>query len=398
MSKKISIGVAIIIALASIVVTFQCTFMYLDSKYSKALDELGMNMNMYQKLAQVDSIYREAYIGELDDELIMDGIITGYIAGTGDKYAYYLNKKNFAEMTVDSSGEMVGIGVRVSYDGSVIKVVRVMEDSPARVGGILKGDIITGVDGVSISEIGYDEAIERIRGTVDTAVTLNIDRNGEEIECVIIRKSFVEETVISRVLDSDRTVGIIKIIQFDDKTPEQFIGACEKLKADGVDKFIFDVRENPGGNLTAICEVLDYLLPEGPIIHIEDAKGERETLYSEAGEFEAPMCVLVNGHTASAAELFSAALQDYNKAELVGTVTFGKGTAQSVIPLPDGSGFAFSQSAYYPPFSDRYEGVGIVPDHEVAMDEEVAGISLYDITDEQDNQLNFAVRLLLGAE
>ncbi len=398
MTRKISIGVALIIVLAAIVITFQVTFVYLDNKYSRALDDMGTSMSMYQKLAQVDAVYRTGYIGELDDEQLMDGVVAGYILGTGDKYAYYLNKENYAEMMTDSSGEMVGIGVRISYDGATMRVVRVMEGSPAYSAGILKDDLIEKVDGAAIEEIGYEEALERVRGNVDTAVTLTLERDGESFECVVIRKKFDEETVISRLLDSNPTVGIIKIIQFDNKTAEQFAAACEKLSSEGAEKFIFDVRGNPGGNLTAICDVLDYLLPEGPIMHTEDVKGNRESFYSEAGEFDAPMCVLVNGNTASAGELFAAALQDYEKAELVGTATFGKGTAQSVVSLPDGSGFAYSQSIYYPPFSEMYEGVGIIPDHVVEMDEAVASISLYDITDAEDNQLQYAIALVGGRE
>lgn len=398
MSKKIPIGVSLILVFASILVTFQVTFVFLDNKYSKALDELGVNMEMYQKLAEVDAIYRDAYIGELDDELLTDGIITGYILGTGDRYAYYLNKEDFAEMTNDNTGEMVGIGVRVVYRDDILRVVRVMSGSPAEAADIQKDDLIIGVDGENIADIGFDEAVNRIRGVVDTSCTLKIQRGEDIIEAVVTRRHFDEETVVSRQLESDESIGVIQIIQFDNKTAEQFISACTDLKDKGVTKFIFDVRDNPGGNLVAICNVLDFLLPKGPIVHMEDAAGNRETLYSEAGEFEAEMCVLVNGSTASAAELFSAALQDYEKAELVGVTTFGKGTAQQIVSLPDGSGFAYSDSAYYPPYSDRYEGVGIIPDHTVEMDEAVRDVSLYDITDEEDTQLQYAINLLNLAE
>ncbi len=398
MSKKIPIGVSIILVLVSILITFQVTFVFLDNKYSEALDKLGVNMEMYQKLAEVDAIYREGYIGELDDELLTDGIITGYILGTGDRYAYYLNKDSFTEMMNDSSGEMVGIGVRVVYSDDILRVVRVMSGSPAEAAGIQKDDIIVGVDGVAISEIGFDEAVTRIRGVVDTSSTLTLERDEQTLDVVVTRRHFDEETVIFRKLESDSTVGIIQIVQFDDRTSKQFIDACEKLNSEGVTKFIFDVRDNPGGNLLAICEVLDFLLPKGPIIHMENAAGQRETMYSEADEFEAEMCVLVNGSTASAAELFSAALQDYEKAELVGVTTFGKGTAQKVVSLPDGSGFAYSDSAYYPPFSDRYEGIGVIPDHVVEMDEAVRDISLYDITDAEDTQLQYAIKLLNSEE
>lgn len=398
MSKKIPVGISIVITLAAILITFQVTLIVLNNKYSKAIDDMGESIQMYQKLAQVDSIYRENYIGELDDEMVMDGIITGYILGTGDRYAYYMNKETFAEMKTDSSGEMVGIGVRVSFDTTAIKIEWVMANSPAAASGLEQGDRIIAVDGISVERIGYDEAVDRIRGNSDTYVNLTIERGDNEFVLNILRKKFEEETVISRHLETDPTIGVIRVLQFDDGTPKQFILACSRLLSEGVDKIIFDVRDNPGGNLTAICNVLDYLLPEGPIIHTEDAKGNRETISSDASELDVPMCVLVNGSTASAAELFAAALQDYDKAELIGTQTYGKGTAQNVISLPDGSGFAISDNAYYPPFSDRYEGVGVTPDHVVEMDEEVKNISLYHITDEQDTQLKYAVEIFNGKE
>ena len=395
---KVSILVSLILVLLAILITFQTTFGILNRKYKKALDELGINMTMYEKLAEVDEIYRENYIGEIDEDILTDGIITGYILGTGDRYAYYLNRDDFAEMMNDDSGEMVGIGVRVVYRNGILRVIRVMKDSPAEAAGLLKDDIIVAVDGVDIAEIGFDEAVTRIRGIVDTSSTLTIKRGDETIDTIVTRRYFDEETVTYRQLEADKTIGVIQIVQFDGKTAEQFINACTSLKADGVTKFIFDVRDNPGGDLTSICEVLDFLLPKGPIIHMENASGERETMYSEAGEFEAEMCVLVNASTASAAELFSAALQDYEKAELVGVTTFGKGTAQKVVMLSDGSGFAYSDSAYYPPYSDRYEGIGVIPDHVVEMDEAVKDISLYDITDDEDTQLQYAIKLLNSEE
>ncbi len=395
---KVSILVSLILVLLAILITFQTTFVFLDRKYKRALDELGINLSMYEKLAEVDEIYRENYIGEIDEELLTDGIITGYILGTGDRYAYYLNKDNFAEMVSDDSGEMVGIGVRVVYQNNVIRVIRVMSGSPAEEAGLQKDDVIVAVDGADIAEIGFDEALTRIRGVVDTSSTLTIKRGEEMIESVVTRRHFNEETVTYRQLEADKTIGVIQIVQFDEKTAEQFIDACTKLKAEGVTKYIFDVRDNLGGELTAICDILDFLLPKGPIIHMEDAAGNRETMYSEVGEFEAEMCVLVNGSTASAAELFSAALQDYKKAEIVGVTTFGKGTAQKVVILSDGSGFAYSYCAYYPPYSDRYEGIGVIPDHVVEMDEAVRDVLLYDITEEEDTQLQYAIKLLNSEE
>ena len=160
---------------------------------------------------------------------------------------------------------------------------------------------------------------------------------------------------------------------------------------------MFDVRYNPGGDLESITEILDYLLPEGPIVRIVDADGNEDVRYSDASELDMPMCVLVNSSTASAAELFSSALQDYDKAELVGTVTYGKGTMQTIIRLADNTGLGISYRMYNPPYSDNYEGVGVQPDYVVEMDEGVADKNIYKITDAEDTQLQKAIELLTQA-
>ena len=194
--------------------------------------------------------------------------------------------------------------------------------------------------------------------------------------------------------EADPTIGIIKILSFDLGTPAQFKEACETLIEGGATRFVFDVRYNPGGDLTSICSILDYLLPEGPIVHIVDAQGGEEVINSDASELDLPMCVLVNGNTASAAELFSSALQDYDKAELVGTTTYGKGTMQTIIRLSDNTGLGISYRMYNPPYSENYEGVGVKPDVEIEMDESLANKNIYKITDDEDTQLQKAIEIL----
>ena len=195
---------------------------------------------------------------------------------------------------------------------------------------------------------------------------------------------------------SESDIGIIKILQFDLKNaPEQFIAAIDDLTQSGVDKLIFDVRYNPGGELDSITQILDYILPEGPIIRTIDRNGKWDTIYSNSASLDMPMAVLVNGSTASAAELFTSALRDYGKSITVGTQTYGKGTMQSVIQLEDGSAISISTKMYYPPFSDNYEGVGIKPDIEIEMADDVKHINIYKLTDQQDTQLQAAVEALM---
>ncbi len=395
MSKKISIGASVVLMLLAALVTFQITYVGLSNKYKKELNSVIESENLFSKLSMVDSYYRSLYIGDIDEETLVDETIRGYVYGTGDKYAYYLDKEQYADLVSDTNAEMQGIGVYVIYQNDVIEIISVMPDSPALEAGIEPGDSVVYVNGESVAELGYNAAISKLKGEAGTYAEFTVLR-GEELIDYRIKRGYVnEQTVMSRVLDSDPTIGIVKILSFDLGTPGQFKEACQTLIDGGVKKLIFDVRYNPGGDLRSIVEILDYLLPEGPIVRITDKDGNvTDTYTSDANELDLPMCVLTNGSTASAAELFTSALKDYNKATVVGTNTYGKGTVQTIIPLPDGTGLGISYRLYCPPFSDNYEGVGIAPDVEVEPDKSLEGKNIYKITDSEDNQLQKAVEIL----
>lgn len=397
MSKKISIGTAVILMLLAVLVTFQLTFMALSNKYQSELNELTVSQDMYAKLAAVDELYRTLYIGEIDEKTLTDNLIRGYVLGTGDKYAYYLDEEQFAEMMASNNAELQGIGIMVIYQNDLIEIISVMPDSPALDAGLEPGDIIAYVGGESVAELGYTAAVNRLQGEAGTLAEFTVQRGDELIDFSIERGYVNEQSVMYHVYEPDPTIGIVKILSFNLGTPEQFKSACEELIAGGVTKFVFDVRYNPGGDLESITEILDYLLPEGPIVRIVDAEGNEDVRYSDASELDMPMCVLVNSSTASAAELFSSALQDYDKAELVGMVTYGKGTMQTIIRLADNTGLGISYRMYNPPYSDNYEGVGVQPDYVVEMDESVADKNIYKITDEEDTQLQKAIELLTQA-
>ena len=397
MSKKISIGTAVILMLLAVLVTFQLTFMALSNKYQSELNELTVSQDMYAKLAAVDELYRTLYIGDIDEKTLTDNLIRGYVLGTGDKYAYYLDEEQFAEMMASNNAELQGIGIMVIYQNDLIEIISVMPDSPALDAGLEPCYIIAYVGGESVAELGYTAAVNRLQGEAGTLAEFTVQRGDELIDYSIERGYVNEQSVMYHVYEPDPTIGIVKILSFNLGTPEQFKSACEELIAGGVTKFVFDVRYNPGGDLESITEILDYLLPEGPIVRIVDADGNEDVRYSDASELDMPMCVLVNSSTASAAELFSSALQDYDKAELVGTVTYGKGTMQTIIRLADNTGLGISYRMYNPPYSDNYEGVGVQPDYVVEMDESVADKNIYKITDAEDTQLQKAIELLTQA-
>lgn len=394
MSKKITIGTSVVLMMLAVLVTFQITYISLNNKYKAELIELTSGQELFSKLAAVDGLYRSLYIGDIDEEQLVDEVIRGYVKGTGDKYAYYLDKQQYAEMVADNNAEMQGIGIYVIYTDDVIEIINIMPDSPALEAGLEPGDMIVNVDGQSVAELGYNAAISKLKGVAGTTANFTVLRGYEMIEYSISRGYVNEQTVMSHVYEPDPTVGIVKILSFDLGTPEQFKEACRTLIDGGVTRFVFDVRYNPGGDLTSICGILDYLLPEGPIVRIVDANGKEEAIYSDSSELDMPMCVLINGNTASAAELFSSALQDYNKADLVGTATYGKGTMQTIRRLSDNTGLGISYRMYCPPFSDNYEGIGVQPDYTVEMDATVAEKNIYKITDAEDTQLQKAIEIL----
>jgi carboxyl-terminal processing protease len=224
-------------------------------------------------------------------------------------------------------------------------------------------------------------------------ISVTVATDSEEVkEYRIKRAKITEKNVLPRVSTLDKTVGIIKVTSFNTTTAEQFKKAVEELIGKGCDKFVFDMRGNPGGELNAVVNTLDYLLPEGPVIRIFDANGKQvDEKKSNAECINYPMSVIVNGGTASAAELFTSALMDYNKATVVGEITYGKGSMQTTLPLTDGEALKITYRLYKPPYSEGYDGVGITPDVVVSLSEEAAKKNIFKLTDEEDDQLLAAI-------
>ncbi len=435
MKKKISVGVTVVAVVICCLATFLTSYIVLQNKFeekylnsqleSDGSDETAGQgnsadadssektdndqdntyrsdfiSNVTKKLTQVDALYRAYYIGELDDEALMDAIIAGYVQGTGDQYAAYYNADDFLDFMAEVEGETAGIGVNVIYNAEykLIEVLSVVPDSPADKGGIMPGDLIAtiGAERESVAELGYYPAVNKLRGEIGTKAVFSVLRGedySESIDFSIVREKVISQSVMYHVYGPDNSVGYIKITGFDAQTPQQFADAVEDLtKNKGCDKLAVDLRYNPGGELSSIVTILDYILPEGPIIRIFDGDGnEVKTYNSESTELDIPMVVLVNGSTASAAELFTSAVRDYNKAKIVGTTTYGKGCMQTTTQLSDGSAVTITYRMYSPPFSENYHGVGIVPDVIVELDEALAEKNIYKITDEEDNQLAAAV-------
>jgi len=380
--------------LLGVLITFQITVISVDKQYSEKLAEITSNQINYQKLSTIDQTVRRNFVKPIDEEALENQLITGYFKGLGDKYSYYMTPNEYAAYLSLSSDKKVGIGITASYDieNDAIAVYSVVSGSPAATSGITAGDLIIAVDGNSVSDVGYHSAVEMVSGEIGSVCTLTVlSGTGRKVrkDVKVTRAQIEIQSVFSRMIDEK--IAYVSISEFSESTASQFISAMDNLIASGAQRFIYDIRSNPGGELDSVRAVLDYLLPEGPIIRMYSADGTETSLQSDARCVDYPSVTLINIATASAAELFAAALKDYGMTTLVGETTFGKGSIQTTITLPDRSGITLSTAMYSPPKSDSIEGVGVKPDIEIKQDI-YNDLNLIDTL--TDTQLKKAIELL----
>ena len=323
--------------------------------------------------------------------MLENGIYSGMIASLGDPYSAYYSVEELKEMQQDVEGIYYGIGAYVGIDSSTTLPVisGVIEDTPAQEADLRAGDIIYKIDGTSTQGMDTSDAVELIRGEENTVVHLTLIRSGETdyIEVDVTRRKVESPTVNYEMLDGN--IGYIQIVEFDKVTVDQFTEALAVCKGSNMEALILDLRSNPGGSLSVVCDIARKILPEGLIVYTEDKYGQREEFSCDGNnELTIPMVVLVNGYSASASEILAGAIQDYGKGTLMGTQTFGKGIVQRVISLSDGSAVKLTISTYYTPKGKNIHGVGITPDEVVEFEPE-----LY-YNDGIDNQLEAAIAYL----
>lgn len=384
MNKKISLGLAFSLITVSIAVTFILTSFFSLQSFNAKVVDVNEKAKKYDALQSLDIFVRDTYYGEINESELNDSILKGYVAGLGDKYSRYLTAEEYLTELNDNSGSLIGLGLTLSEDSSgYIRINEIYANSPASDYGIEEGDLIISVDGMDVKEVGFQEAAEAMKGTEGSVISLTIRRNGKDSDYTFTRRAIEVTTVESEMLGS--YIGYIKITSFKKNTPEQFIAALERLTTNGAKSLIFDLRDNVGGLSSALEECLDPLLPEGVVATAEYKDGHSETLiYSEASELNLPMTVIVNEHTASAAELFAASLRDFGKASLVGAQTYGKGVMQTTTELKSGGAVVLTVAEYKTAYSECYNGVGLIPDYQIINETE--GI---------DSQYNKAVEVLM---
>lgn len=373
------------------------------------------------KLETLQEIVNQYYLFDEDMDRVESGIYKGMMMGLEDPYTVYYTPEEYQSLMEETEGVYCGIGVLVSQNmqSGVITALRVFKGSPAEEAGMKKGDILYKVGDIETSTKDLDVLVkEDIRGEEGTFVDITVFRDGEEVELHIQRRMVESTTVEGKMLDEE--TGYILVTQFEIVTGDQFKQMVEDLQAQGMKQLVIDLRDNPGGVLDSCVEIAAYILPDdqwnGTIISTSDKYGKGVRYYSKDGkiqyeandgggkdprypktdghELDMPITVLINGQSASAAEVLAGALKDYGKAKLVGTTSFGKGIVQSVLPLGDGSGVKLTTSHYYTPSGFDLHKKGLEPDAEIeqVVDDELKG--QYDIPVEKDNQLQKALEVL----
>ena len=328
------------------------------------------------KLDQLSGIIEDYYIEDVNMTALEDAAAVAMVESAGDRWSYYIPASEYAAYVEHSENAYVGIGITitVAHDGDGLQVMEVNPGSSAEEAGILVDDVIIAIEGRSASGMTTTDARNLVRGKEGTQVALTIRRGTEEIDLSVTRKTVQVPVATFQMLEGN--VGLITITNFDARCASETIAAIEALQADGAEKLIFDVRNNPGGYADELVKLLDHLLPEGDLFRTVDYAGREAVDRSDAAWLDIPMAVLVNGESYSAAEFFAVALQEYGAATVVGEKTTGKGYFQTTFPLQDGSAVALSIGKYFTPNGISLEGVGITPDVEILVDEETA-LSIY---------------------
>lgn len=324
------------------------------------------------KLEQLENLLIQRFIGEADQTAMEDAAASAMVEALGDRWSYYIPASQYGDYEEQKENAYVGIGVTITAagEGQGLEIQKVTPGGSAEEAGLLAGDLIVAVNGESILDKTTDEVKALVRGEAGTTVDIGVRRGEQERTFTVTRRQILTPVATGTLLEQN--VGLVTIANFNEHCAEQSIAAIEDLMKQGADKLIFDVRFNPGGYARELVELLDYILPEGPIFRTEDYQGNQNVDNSDARCLELPMAVLVNGSSYSAAEFFAVALSEYEVAAVVGEQTCGKGYFQNVYTLKDGSAVGLSIGKYYTPKGRNLAEVGITPDVQVPVDEETA--------------------------
>jgi len=359
--------------------------------YSKNIDKLYEKIDL---LGEVLEKVQDEYVDEIDQAEVMDFAINGILQSL-DPYSAYMNPKIYEEMQTETSGEFGGLGIEVSMEGGVVKVISPIDDTPAARVGVKAGDYIVRINGEQVQGKTLMEAVNLMRGPVGSSIEITIRRKGLKKAKIftIIREIIEIKSVISKLIDNE--IGYLRLRAFNENSSNQLKEEISKLeKNNKLVGYILDLRNNPGGLLSQAVRISDFFLDDGEIVSTRGRKSrENRKFFAKKGDRikGKPLIVLINNGSASAAEIVAGALQDQKRAVLLGEATYGKGSVQSIIPLRNKGAIRLTISKYYLPSGKSISEVGVTPD--IRVEEEDEEFSINTIT---DNQLNYAVKLFSG--
>ncbi|MGG7144651.1 S41 family peptidase [Clostridium nigeriense] len=332
------------------------------------------DVKKYELLFQVRDALLTKYDGEIDDNDLLEAAIKGMTQSLNDPYTVFMNSDEYTSFVEQSEGHFVGIGAQLGIKDDKVTVVAPLEGSPAEKSGLKAGDVILKVDGTEITEPNVEKAISMIKGEQGESVTLTISREGSEYQDITIIRDVVKVvSVKGEIIDGN--IGYIQMSSFDEDVAENFKQKIVELKNQGMEGMILDLRGNPGGYLTEAVKVASQFIPKGEIVtYTIDKYGNKQESKSVGGEAEGmPLVVLIDGGSASASEVVTGALRDYEAGTIVGTTSFGKGVVQQLIEFGDGSGgLKVTTSKYYTPNGENIHKIGIKPDIEVEIPDEIS--------------------------
>lgn len=343
-----------------------------------------------QKLNYLESLINEEYLEEKEEDSLREGLYAGLMSGLNDPYSTYYTAEQYEELNTSNEGSYVGIGavLQKDKDGGA-KIVQLYEGGSGEQAGLKKGDVLKAIDGEDVTEKETSDIASMIRESDKDSVTLTIQRDEETKEIKVEIRDVEIQTVSHEMLDDE--TGYIRISEFSEVTSNQYKKAFEDLQDKGMKKLVVDLRDNPGGLLTAVCDVLRQILPEGLIVYTEDKNGKKEEEKCDGkSELAMPLAVLVNGGSASASEIFAGAVKDYGIGTIVGTTTYGKGVVQTIQPLSDGSAVKITIAKYFTPKGNDINKKGIAPDVEAELSEDSTDWT--ELTHEEDTQLQAALK------
>ena len=347
----------------------------------------GIGSKVAGKLNALNSVLsNKFYFDQADEEKSADSIYKAYLSSYDDKYTVYYTADEYKKLMESTSGKFYGVGALCSINESGgVMVLDAFEDGPAYKAGVRDGDVVIKVDDTDITGMDLSSAVALIKGDKGTQVNLTIVRDDKTYVFSIIRDEIITKTVDYKMMAN--SIGYIQISQFDEVTTEQFKEALTDLNNQGLKGLIVDIRSNPGGLLNVVVDIVDEIIPKGLIVYTDDVNGNRKEYNgSSDNEITVPMAVLVDGNSASAAEIFAGAVQDYGKGKIIGTQTFGKGIVQTIQPLTDGSAIKYTIAQYYTPKGQVIQGNGVTPNMVVELPKDAT----------EDLQLDAALEYVKG--